>query len=103
MGPLSSHLHTGVQRTWKRLVDGHCGVFPLKDKGKAFEQQQCQVAGLVPEGKKEDGGWTVSEWLSGDVRLIWRKRGRILLIRSSGTTPNVEIHGIRYGCLPGGS
>ena len=67
---ISSHLHTGVQRTWKRLIDGHCGVVSLKDKGKAFEQQQCQVAGLVPEGKKEDGGWTVSEWLSGDVRRI---------------------------------
>ncbi|KAK0511660.1 hypothetical protein JMJ35_006233 [Cladonia borealis] len=59
-------LGIGVQRTWKRLVDGHCGVVSLKDKGKTFEQQQCQVAGLVPEGKKEDGGWTVSEWLSGD-------------------------------------
>ena len=68
MESISSHLHTGVQRTWKRLVDGHCGIVSLKDKGKVFEQQQCQVAGLVPEGKKEDGGWTVSEWLSGDVR-----------------------------------
>ena len=63
-------LRIGVQRTWKRLVDGHCGIVSLKDKGKAFEQQKCQVAGLVPEGWKEDGGWTVSEWLSGDVRWI---------------------------------
>ena len=68
MESISSYLHTGVHRTWKRLVDGHCGIVSLRDKGIVFEQQQCQVAGLVPEGKKEDGGWAVSEWLSGDVR-----------------------------------
>ena len=70
METISSHLRTGVQRTWKRLIDGHCGVVSLQDKEKAFEQQQCRVAGLVPEGRREDGGWTVSEWLSSDVRWI---------------------------------
>lgn len=59
-------LGLGVARSWKRLLDGCCGVVSLRDQGTAFAQQQCQVAGLVPNGKKEDGGWTVGEWTSKD-------------------------------------
>ncbi|KAL8695066.1 MAG: hypothetical protein Q9218_000434, partial [Villophora microphyllina] len=55
-----------AQRSWTRLLDGHCGIASLKDRGKAFSQQQCQVAGLVPEGKKEDGAWRASDWLTRD-------------------------------------
>lgn len=55
----------GVQRTWKRILDGQCGVVSLKGK-QHHEQQQCQVAGLVPQGTKENGGWTASEWLTSD-------------------------------------
>lgn len=59
---------SGAQRSWKRLLDGECGIVSLAGRSKAHSQQQCQVAGLVPRGKKEDGGWTPGEWLSGDVR-----------------------------------
>lgn len=60
----------GAQRSWKRLLDGQSGIVSLAARSKAHEQQQCKVAGLVPHGKKEDGGWTAGEWLSGDVRPI---------------------------------
>lgn len=63
-------LGLGAQRSWKRLLDGQCGIVSLAARGKAHEQQECQVAALVPQGKKEDGGWTAAEWLSGDVRQI---------------------------------
>ncbi|KAL8855048.1 MAG: hypothetical protein Q9221_000245 [Calogaya cf. arnoldii] len=59
-------LGLGVQRSWTRLIDGHCGVVSLKGRGNAFLQQQCQVAGLVPEGKKDDGEWTAHDWLTKD-------------------------------------
>ncbi|KAI4188720.1 MAG: hypothetical protein L6R41_001959 [Letrouitia leprolyta] len=59
-------LGLGVQRSWNRLLDGHCGIISLNGKGDAFSQQQCQVAGLVPEGKKEDGAWRASEWIARD-------------------------------------
>ncbi|KAL8914492.1 MAG: hypothetical protein Q9171_000845 [Xanthocarpia ochracea] len=59
-------LGLGVQRSWSRLVDGYCGVVSLEDRGHAFLQQQCQVAGLVPEGRKEDGAWRASDWLTRD-------------------------------------
>ncbi|KAL8726942.1 MAG: hypothetical protein Q9181_005878, partial [Wetmoreana brouardii] len=54
-----------AQRSWTHLLDGHCGIVSLKDKGSAFSQQQCQVAGLVPQGK-EDGAWSSSDWLTKD-------------------------------------
>jgi len=28
-----------------------------------------RVAGLVPRGKKSEGGWDPSEWLDADVRI----------------------------------
>ncbi|KAI4206337.1 MAG: hypothetical protein LQ346_001162, partial [Caloplaca aetnensis] len=59
-------LGVGVKRSWTRVLDGHCGVVSLKDRGDAFLQQQCQVAGLVPQGRKEDGAWRTSDWLTRD-------------------------------------
>ena len=57
----------GVPLLWKRLIAGHSGIVSLCKEGANFAQQQCQVAGLVPRGKKENGGWTASEWASRDV------------------------------------
>ncbi|KAL8775374.1 MAG: hypothetical protein Q9209_000382 [Squamulea sp. 1 TL-2023] len=59
-------LGIGVQRSWTRLVDGHCRVVSLKERGETFLQQQCQVAGLVPQGNKKDGAWRASDWLTRD-------------------------------------
>jgi len=57
----------GVQRSWTRLVEGHSGLVSANTVGPAFRGQQCQVAGLVPRGKKADGGWQASDWLTKDV------------------------------------
>ncbi|KAJ5441241.1 Thiolase-like subgroup [Penicillium cf. griseofulvum] len=53
-----------IRRTWKRLLDGHCGVVNVKDRDERFAEQPCQVAAVVPQGSRENGGWTASEWLS---------------------------------------
>ena len=60
----------GARRSWARLLDSQCGIVSLAGRSKGHVPQQCQVAGLVPQGKKEHGGWTAGEWLSGDVRQI---------------------------------
>lgn len=57
----------GAQLSWKRLIEGHSGIVSLRGRGATFAQQQCQVAGLVPRGRKEDGAWTASDWASRDV------------------------------------
>ena len=58
----------GVRRSWQRIIDGESGIVSLKDR-REHEQQQCQVAAIVPRGKMEDGRWTAEDWLSGDVYL----------------------------------
>lgn len=58
----------GAQRSWKRLLDGHCGIVSLRSRNAAFQKQQCQIAGLVPLGKNDVGGWDANDWLSRDVR-----------------------------------
>ncbi|KAJ6189061.1 Thiolase-like subgroup [Penicillium mononematosum] len=57
-------LGVGIRRTWKRLLDGHCGVVNVKDRDARYAEQPCQVAAVVPQGSRENGGWTASEWLS---------------------------------------
>ncbi|KAL9104969.1 MAG: hypothetical protein Q9163_000141 [Psora crenata] len=48
-------LGVGVKRSWSRLIDGQCGIVSLKDR-KLYDlgQQQCKVAGLVPESEWEE-------------------------------------------------
>ncbi|KAJ5662655.1 Thiolase-like subgroup [Penicillium macrosclerotiorum] len=53
-----------LRRTWKRLLDGQCGIVNVNQRDKRFAEIPCQIAAVVPSGTKEDGGWTASEWLS---------------------------------------
>ncbi|KAJ5585420.1 uncharacterized protein N7459_005220 [Penicillium hispanicum] len=57
-------LGVGIRRTWKRLLDGHCGIVNVNDSDARFAEQPCQVAAVVPQGTRQSGGWTASEWLS---------------------------------------
>ncbi|CAG7995900.1 unnamed protein product [Penicillium olsonii] len=65
-----SPLGVGARRTWKRLLDGHCGVVNVKDRDERFAEQPCQVAAVVPQGGREDGSWTASEWLDRGERKM---------------------------------
>ena len=40
----------------------------VSDRGTRFELQPCKVAGVVPPGNRNDGGWTAQDWLTRDVR-----------------------------------
>ncbi|KAJ5934513.1 hypothetical protein N7466_004060 [Penicillium verhagenii] len=57
-------LGVGVRQTWKRLLDGHCGIVNVNHRDERFAEQPCQIAAVVPQGSRENGGWTASEWLS---------------------------------------
>ncbi|WEW57802.1 Mitochondrial beta-keto-acyl synthase [Emydomyces testavorans] len=59
-------LGIGVRRTWKRLLDGHCGIVSVKDRHPGFAEIPCQIAAVVPRGSKEHGGWRASDWLTRD-------------------------------------
>ncbi|KAF7568391.1 FabB, 3-oxoacyl-(acyl-carrier-protein) synthase [Pyrenophora tritici-repentis] len=54
----------GVRQTWKRLIDGQCGIVSIKNRSPEFALLPSQVAGIVPEGKRDHGGWDSKEHLS---------------------------------------
>ena len=56
------------------MLDGHCGVVNVKDRDERFAEQPCQVAAVVPQGSRENGGWTASEWLSRGVSQLYSLR-----------------------------
>ena len=74
-------------------------------------QQQCQVAALVPRGKKEDGGWTPGEWLTDDVRQLCPDVVALSMVEETenvidiltGAAKNVNIHAVRHAGLTRGS
>jgi 3-oxoacyl-[acyl-carrier-protein] synthase II len=64
-----------VRRTWSRLLDGQCGIVSIKDKSPQFASLPSQIAGLIQEGKKDDGGWNAKELLGPGVRLLLKIAG----------------------------
>src|SRR3984885_4755807 len=54
-------LGLGVERVWRRLINGDSGIGPIT----VFDPQDspCQVAGQVPAGFRETGGLDISEWI----------------------------------------
>lgn len=64
-----SNIFKGVRRSWTRLLEGRCGIVSIKDKGPQFATLPSRIAGLVKEGRKDDGGWNAKEWLTPGVRF----------------------------------
>ncbi|KAF2431751.1 ketoacyl synthase domain-containing protein [Tothia fuscella] len=63
-------LGLGARLSWKRLIEGQSGVRSLRDR-KIFDKLPSQIAGTVPLGLKEHGGWNAKEWLlPGDERKM---------------------------------
>ncbi|KAJ9223635.1 hypothetical protein DTO169C6_3987 [Paecilomyces variotii] len=80
-------LGVGIRRTWKRLLDGHCGIVNVKDRHPRFAEIPCQIAAAVPQGSRKDGGWTASEWLSRDEE---RKMARFAQYAMAATEEALE-------------
>ncbi|KAF1939082.1 3-oxoacyl-synthase-like protein [Clathrospora elynae] len=57
-------MFAGVRQTWKRLIDGQCGIVSIKDRSAEFALLPSQVAALVPEGQRAEGKWNPKEHLS---------------------------------------
>lgn len=60
----------GIRRTWNRLLNGHCGIVNVRNRDARFADLPCQIAGVVPPGRKQDGGWMASEWVNRDVSFF---------------------------------
>ena len=58
---------TGARRTWQRLLQGHCGITSIRNRDPQFATLPSQIAGVVPVGTRENGGWKSSDWLQPGV------------------------------------
>lgn len=66
-------LGVGIRRTWSRLLASECGIVSVANLEPAarWRELPSQVAGLIPEGSKDDGKWQTSDWLEkGDERRL---------------------------------
>ena len=66
-------LGVGIRRTWSRLLASECGIVKVTNlrPSSRWQELPSQVAGVVPEGSKEDGNWQVSDWLEkGEARRM---------------------------------
>ncbi|KAJ8659183.1 beta-ketoacyl-acyl-carrier-protein synthase II [Lichtheimia ornata] len=59
----------GVNHAWTNLLKGQCGITKLV--GEEYEKLPVQIAAQVPQGPKDQGQFTASEWLDrGDDRVM---------------------------------
>ena len=66
-------LGVGVRRTWTRLIAGDCGIVSTAhlEPQERWRELPSRVAGMIPRGRKEEGGWQASDWLNrGDERRM---------------------------------
>lgn len=55
----------GVNHAWTNLLKGQCGITKLV--GEEYEKLPVQIAAQVPQGPKDQGQFTASEWLDRGV------------------------------------
>ncbi|KAF1987896.1 ketoacyl synthase domain-containing protein [Aulographum hederae CBS 113979] len=64
-------LGVGIRRTWKRLIEGECGIVSVADRSPKFASLPSRIAGVVPAGSRKDGKWTAKEYLqTGEERKM---------------------------------
>lgn len=56
-------LAAGIKQTWRRLIDSQSGIVSTTTKGPQFDSLPSRVAGLVPQGSRDDGRWQAKDWL----------------------------------------
>ncbi|KAG9243607.1 thiolase-like protein [Calycina marina] len=58
-------LSVGIWRTWSRLLASECGIISVanQEPARRWKDLPSIVAGNVPSGRKEHGGWQASDWL----------------------------------------
>lgn len=66
-------LGVGIRRTWSRLLASDCGIINVADREPAarWKELPSQVAGIVPEGRRDEGKWQALDWLKkGEERRL---------------------------------
>ncbi|KAK6438816.1 Mitochondrial beta-keto-acyl synthase [Oleoguttula sp. CCFEE 5521] len=56
-------LAAGIKQTWAKLIDSQSGIVSTSSRGPAFGTLPSRVAGLVPQGSRDDAKWQAKDWL----------------------------------------
>ncbi|KAF2862427.1 ketoacyl synthase domain-containing protein [Piedraia hortae CBS 480.64] len=54
-------LGTSFQRTWRNLLASRSGIVKVNDP--RYDHLPSRIAGLVPLGSREEGGWQAKDWI----------------------------------------
>ncbi|MCW8086761.1 beta-ketoacyl-ACP synthase II [Sabulicella glaciei] len=100
-----SPLGLGVDHVWKRLVAGESGIGPITHFD--VKDLPAKIAGQVPEGKKDEGGLDLGEWIPVKdqkkmdrfIQLAWVAAEEA--IQDSGWMPEDEPSRIATGVMIG--
>jgi len=66
-------LGVGTRCIWNRLIASECGIVNVasREPTRYWNELPSTIAGIVPSGAKENGGWQASDWLArGDERRM---------------------------------
>jgi len=102
---LVTPLGVGTSRTWDRLLSGASGI-RVNDRFDT-EHVACKIAGLLPVGTREDGGFDASEWVEPkelkkmDPFIAYAMAAAQEAIRDAGWTPSESEMLNRTGVMVG--
>lgn len=68
-------LGVGIRRTWQRLLASECGIVSVAHNQplQRWQEIPSTVAGIVPNGSRDEGGWQALDWLEkGEERRMAR-------------------------------
>ncbi|KAM3416355.1 3-oxoacyl-[acyl-carrier-protein] synthase [Cercospora zeina] len=57
-------LAAGIRPTWQRLLQSQSGIVSTSSRGEQFDALPSRVAGVVPQGSRDDGRWQAKDWLT---------------------------------------
>lgn len=88
----------GVKYAWKNILEGYCGITSLRQR-EGFEQSPIKIAALVPEGSKDQGGFTPKEWLDRGVTIMESNEADVCswhVRKTKGRKGHGDIYTIRH-------
>lgn len=98
-------LGVGVDRTWERVLAGESGIEGIQKFD--VSDLPCKVAGVVPPGETEEGGFNADDWVSPkdqrkmDQFIVYAIAAAHLAVKDSGWVAETEDQQERTGVMIG--
>jgi 3-oxoacyl-[acyl-carrier-protein] synthase II len=102
---LVTPLGLGVERVWKKLVNGESGIGAIQSFDVA--DLPARIAAQVPRGDKESGLFNADDWVPTkdqrrmDQFIVYAMAAAAMAVEDAGWTPDDEEERERTGCMIG--